>query len=252
MATTTFPASSAENELTQRVAANLAALRARISAAGRDPSSVRVVAVTKTFGPEAVLAAWAAGLGAVGENYLVELETKRAALGELAVAWHYLGALQSNKIARVAAVADVICSLSRVKEIDRLRELASISKLYVQVDFTRAPERNGADPSDVGALVARARADGLAVCGLMTVAPADPAGAARAFEETARLADALALEERSMGMSDDLELACRWGSTEVRVGRALFGPRPPRAAHPSPNMGEPVAPRGEMHERQDT
>lgn len=211
-----------------------------------------MVAVTKTFGPEAVLAACAAGLDAVGENYLVELETKRAALGDLAVAWHYLGALQSNKIARVAAAADVICSLSRTKEIDRLAALGSTAKLYVQVDFTGAPDRNGAPPGDVAALVARARGYGLSVCGLMTVAPPEPSGAERAFEETARLADTLNLEERSMGMSDDLELACRWGTTEVRVGRALFGPRPPKTAHPSPNMGGPVAPRGEMHERQDT
>jgi PLP dependent protein len=251
-ATTTFPASCAESELTRRVEVNLAALRARIKTTGRDPSSVRVVAVTKTFGPEAVAAARAVGLDAVGENYLVELEAKRAALGTIDVSWHYLGALQSNKIARVAAVSDVICSVSRAKEIERLHALNAAARLYVQVDFTAASGRNGAQPGDVGDLVARAREYGLDVCGLMTVAPTEAAGAERAFAETARLADALGLDVRSMGMSDDLELACRWGTNEVRVGRALFGARPPKSADPSPNMGGPVAPRGEMHERQDT
>jgi PLP dependent protein len=250
-ATTTFPASSAESELSERVGANLATLRARIAATGRDPSSVRVVAVTKTFGPDAVRAAVAAGLDAVGENYLSELEAKRAALDELAVKWHYLGALQSNKIARVAAAADVICSISRAKELERLASLGCAATLYVQVDFTGESGRNGAAPEEVGRLVTRARELDLSLRGLMTVAPIDPQRAEHAFAETARLADAFDLTERSMGMSDDLELACRWGTSEVRVGRALFGPRPPKA-DPSPNMGGPVAPRGETHERQDT
>ncbi|HSN02853.1 MAG TPA: YggS family pyridoxal phosphate-dependent enzyme [Acidimicrobiales bacterium] len=232
MATTTSPASSAESELGERVARNLAALRERIAATGRDPSGVRVVAVTKTFGPEAVLAAQSAGLDAVGENYLVELEDKRAALGGAAVAWHYLGALQSNKIARVAAVADVICTVSRDKEIERLAGIGATARLYVQVDFTGLAQRNGANPGEAAELVARARDRGLAVVGLMTVAPPDPAGAERSFRDTARLADELGLEVRSMGMSDDLELACRWGTSEVRVGRALFGPRAPRANPP--------------------
>lgn len=232
MATTTFPASSAESELSERVARNLAALRARIAATGRDPSHVRVVAVTKTFGPEAVRAAVSAGLDAVGENYLVELEDKRASLSDVAVAWHYLGALQSNKIARVAALADVICSVSRAKEIDRLAALGALARLYVQVDFTDLSQRNGAAPDEVAGLVARARDRGLGIVGLMTVAPPDSAGATLAFRETARLADELGLEVRSMGMSDDLELACRWGTSEVRVGRALFGPRAPRTNPP--------------------
>ncbi len=232
MATTTFPVSSAESELTERVARNLAALRERIAAAGRDPSRVRVVAVTKTFGPEAVRAAAFVGLDAVGENYLVELEDKRRDLGDVALAWHYLGALQSNKIARVAEVADVICSVSRVKEIERLAGVGATARIYVQVDYTARDERNGAPPGDVAGLVSLARERGLGIVGLMTVAPPDPALAQVAFRETAQLADDLDLEVRSMGMSDDLELACRWGTTEVRVGRALFGPRAPRTNPP--------------------
>ncbi len=198
---------------------------------------MRVVAVTKTFGPEAVRAAAFVGLDAVGENYLVELEGKRRDLGDVAVAWHYLGALQSNKIARVATAADVICSVSRVKEVERLASVGATARLYVQVDYTARETRNGAPPGEVAGLVGLARERGLGIVGLMTVAPPDPAGAQVAFHETARLADELDLEVRSMGMSDDLELACRWGTNEVRVGRALFGPRAPGRTHPSPNMG---------------
>lgn len=184
-----------------------------------------MVAVTKTFGPEMARAAYAVGLRHVGENYLDELSDKRAATPDLAVAWHYLGALQSNKITRLVQVADLICGVSRLKEIDRLARERPGMALYVQVDFTGAAQRNGASPEDVAGLVHQGRDRGLDVRGLMAVAPLDEPGARAAFRATSELADELELTERSMGMSDDLELACEYGTTEVRVGRALFGPR---------------------------
>jgi hypothetical protein len=227
---TTFPASSASNELVQRVAANLAGVRARIASTGRDPSSVRIVAVTKTFGADAVRAACAAGLRAVGENYVDELEAKRDEASDVDVRWHYLGALQTNKIARVSKAADLLCGVSRVKEIEKIADSRPGMAIYVQVDFTGTQGRNGADPSQVTGLVARAREAGLDVQGLMTVAPVGIEGARRAFAGTAGLADDLGLRERSMGMSDDLEIACALGASEVRIGRALFGPRMARTA----------------------
>ncbi len=205
--------------------ARLEAVRVRMTEWGRDPASVRVVAVTKTFGPPAVRAAVAAGLTHCGENYVEELCATRAATDDLAVTWHYLGALQTNKIARVAACADLVASLSRDREVARLATLRPGAPVYVQLDVTGRAGRNGAPPSEVPGLVARAREAGLGVRGLMVVAPPDPAGARAAFAATARLADALGLPERSMGMSEDLEWACRAGTTEVRLGRALFGPR---------------------------
>ncbi len=205
--------------------ARLEAVRARMAEWGSDPDRVRVVAVTKTFGPTAVRAAVAAGLSHCGENYVEELCATRAATSDLAVTWHYLGALQTNKIARVAACADLVASLSRDREVERLARARPGAPVYVQLDVTGRPERHGAPEAGVPALVARARDAGLEVRGLMVVAPADPAGARAAFATTARLADALGLVERSMGMSDDLEWACRAGTTEVRLGRALFGPR---------------------------
>jgi uncharacterized pyridoxal phosphate-containing UPF0001 family protein len=97
--------------------------------------------------------------------------------------------------------------------------------IYVQVDFTGAVQRNGATPAEVAGVVERARMLGLDVQGLMTVGPIDPESARAAFGATASLADDLGLVERSMGMSDDLEIACEMGATEVRIGRGLFGLR---------------------------
>lgn len=221
----TSPASFASPDLVSRVAANLAHVRARIVNSGGDPSRVRIVAVTKTFGVDAVHAAAAVGLRTMGENYVDELCDKRDAVGPLDVAWHFLGALQSNKITRAVHCAEVLCSVSRMKELDGIARVQPGQALYVQVDFTGAPRRSGAPPTQVEALVRAGRALDLAVRGLMTIAPPDPDGAREAFRGLRTLADDLGLVERSMGMSDDLEIACEFATTEVRIGRALFGPR---------------------------
>ena len=222
---TTSPASCADDELNELVRANLDDIRQRIRATGRTLESVRIVAVTKTFGPPAVRAAAAAGLESVGENYVRELLEKRAATPDLKLSWHYLGALQTNKMNRLATSADVLCGVSRVKELDFLAAHGVVATLYVQVDFTGLPGRHGALPNQASLLVKRARELGLSIRGLMTVAPPDVAGAREAFRATRALADELGVAERSMGMSDDLELACQYGTSEIRVGRALFGPR---------------------------
>jgi PLP dependent protein len=229
VAMTTFPASS-DNELVQRVADNLAALRARIASTGRDLDSIRIVAVTKTFGLDAVRAALANGLSDLGENYVDELCQKRTDSDDARITWHYLGAVQSNKIRSVVACADVIASVSRLKELERIATFAPSRRLYIQVDYTGAPERNGAAEGDVSILVERARVLELDVCGLMTVAPNSADGARRAFQSLGALADDFGLPERSMGMSDDLEVACEYGTSEVRIGRALFGARAVHAA----------------------
>ena len=231
---TISPASSADEARRALVDRNLRELRRRIATTGREPAQVRVVAVAKSFGPEMVRAAAAVGLTTIGENYLDELRATRDATTDLDLTWHYLGALQTNKIARIVASADVICSLARVKEAQRLAQLGATQALYVEVDVTGDARRPGAAPHEVAPLVARARELGLMVTGLMTVAPLD-GGAREAFRLTRGLADDLGLSECSMGMSDDLEVACEMGSTEVRVGRALFGPRGGTVA-PSPNM----------------
>jgi pyridoxal phosphate enzyme (YggS family) len=222
---TTSPASSANSDLVARVARNLATLRERIATTGRDPASIRIVAVTKTFGMAAVRAALDNGLDHLGENYVDELEAKCAQSHDLGVTWHYLGALQSNKIARVTSCAQVLSTVSRLKELDRIASGAKRPSLYVQVDYTGGATRNGAEAQDVPVLVERARTLELDVRGLMTVAAPDPAKARSTFRNLAALRSDLGLAECSMGMSDDLEMACELGSSEIRIGRALFGER---------------------------
>ncbi len=215
------------------VAAGLVRVRARIAAAGGDPDKVRVVAVTKGFGPKAVDAARDAGVVDVGENYAQELLAKDEALRasgarDPAVRWHFLGAIQRNKIAALAPVVACWQSVARVVEGEAIARRRPGAAVLVEVDTTGAAGRNGCAPEGVPALVAGLRAARLEVEGLMTVAPLDPDAARAAFRLVRSLADDLGLAERSMGMSDDLELAVAEGSTMVRVGRALFGDRPAR------------------------
>jgi pyridoxal phosphate enzyme (YggS family) len=222
---TISPASSASEELLERVRVNLARIRERIEKSGRDSRSIRVVAVTKTFGVEYVAAALTLGLTSFGENYVDELCAKREATDAIAASWHFLGKLQSNKIARAVRCADVLSSVARVKELERIAALSPGQVIDVQVDVAHEPGRNGVAPGDVGAIVRRAQELELHVRGLMVVAPQGEKATRVAFLTTNALADEWGLKERSMGMSDDLELACELGTTEVRLGRALFGPR---------------------------
>ncbi len=209
------------------VAARLGAITARIESAGGDPEVVRVLAVTKGFGPEAVEAAVAAGLGEVGENYAQELTAKREALGAVAgLRWHFLGALQTNKIGGLAPLVDCWQSVSRPVEGERIARARPGVEVLVQVAFSGDAGRPGCEPAAVPALVGTLGGLGLAVRGLMVVAPRGEAEARAAFRSVRRLADDLGLPIRSMGMTEDLELAVAEGSTMVRIGRALFGDRP--------------------------
>jgi hypothetical protein len=192
---------------------------------------VRVIGVTKGFGPEAVRAAYQAGMRDLGENYAAELVAK-AGSGheEPGVEWHFLGAVQRNKVAQLAPLVGVWQSVAREAEGARIARFAPGARVLVQVETTGLPGRNGCQPAAAGELVARLADLGLHVEGLMTVAAPGAGAAQQSFETLARLADQLGLPERSMGMSDDLEAAVAAGSTMVRIGRALFGARPPATA----------------------
>jgi uncharacterized pyridoxal phosphate-containing UPF0001 family protein len=150
--------------------------------------------------------------------------------------WHFLGAIQRNKVPALAPVVGVWQSVAREAEGARIARFAPGASVMVQVDLTALPGRNGCAPSAVPELVAELRQLGLKVLGLMTVAPQETAAAQAAFSQVAHLADRLELPERSMGMSDDLEAAVAAGSTMVRIGRALFGERPPPRT-PPPGKG---------------
>jgi uncharacterized pyridoxal phosphate-containing UPF0001 family protein len=203
----------------------LAAVRRRIETTSADPGSVCIVAVTKGFGSDAVEAALAAGLTDIGENYADELVTKAAAVP--AASWHFLGAVQRNKVAHLAPLVGCWQSVDRVEEGKAIARHRPGATVLVQVDVAGLPGRGGCPPDRVPELVAVLSDQDLAVRGLMAVGPPGPPEVARpGFALVSTLADRLDLPVRSMGMSDDLEVALAEGSTMVRLGRVLFGPRP--------------------------
>lgn len=202
------------------VADRLAEVHHRIEAAGGDPERVRVLAVTKTFGADAVREAQAAGLEC-GESRAQELVAKAHEVD--GVRWHFVGRLQTNKVRSLARHVALWQSVDRDDLVDEIARRAPGARVLVQVNVSDEPQKGGCAPTGVADLVARARASGLEVAGLMCV-PAIGA-AQEGFRGLRRLADELGLEERSMGMSGDLEVAVAEGSTMVRVGTALFGPR---------------------------
>jgi PLP dependent protein len=217
---TTSPAFSAE--LREVVAQRLAHVHQRIAALGRD--GVRILAVTKSFPSEYVDVAGSCGLHAVGENYAAELAQKRAR-STVPVRWHFLGRLQTNKIALVARHADLLGAVARAREISMIARQPVVREIDIEVDVTTSPTRSGARANEVEGLMEVATSAGVVVRGLMTVAPVDASAAATCFSDLARLGAQVGLTELSMGMSDDYELALAAGATEIRLGRALFGTR---------------------------
>jgi PLP dependent protein len=216
---TTSRVSSAE--LRALVAARLAHVHERLVALGR--ADVRVLAVTKGFPVDYVEAAVAGGVRAVGENYADELATKHSATTVVA-RWHYLGRLQTNKIALVARHADVLSGVARAREIEVIARQPGVREIDIEVDFTDTPTRSGARAREVESLLEAASRAGVTVRGLMTVASPDE-GAATCFADLARLGERLGVRELSMGMSEDYEVPVAAGATEILLGRALFGPR---------------------------
>lgn len=206
-------------------------LRRRIADAGGDPARVTIVGVTKTFGPEVVRAAVVAGLTDLGENYAAELGAKAsAAAGEgLAPRWHFIGAIQRRKVRSIASQVHMWHGVARAEEGAEIARWSPGASVLVQVNVSGERTKNGVRPGETAALVARLVDEGLLVRGLMTIAAQGPATAARGgFRLLAETARELELAELSMGMTDDLEVAVEEGATMVRVGRALFGPRPSR------------------------
>jgi pyridoxal phosphate enzyme (YggS family) len=202
-------------------------LRERVLNAGGDLSKVRILAVAKTFPVPAIRAAIEAGLFEFGENYADELIEKAEALrAEPQLRWHFIGNIQRNKVARLAPFTSVFEGVTRLEEGEEIARRAPGATIYVEVDATGLVSRRGVSPEAVPALVDRLSSLDLSVDGLMTVAaPGGGTAALATFTRVAALCAELGLSECSMGMSEDLELAVAAGSTEVRVGSALFGPR---------------------------
>lgn len=215
----------AATPLTEAVARSVAEVRDRIAAAsgGR---SVRIVAVTKGFGAEMVAAAVAAGVVDIGENFAQELLAKAPAAPP-PVRWHFLGPVQTNKVGRLARVVATWEAVERPVAGDAIARHRPGAEVFVQVNISGESSKHGCRPAVTGALVDHLRQRGLDVRGLMAIGPAGDTAAARAgFRRLAEMARQMGLPELSMGMSDDFEAAVEAGSTTVRLGRALFGPRP--------------------------
>jgi pyridoxal phosphate enzyme (YggS family) len=210
------------------IAANLASVRERIVGTGRNPDEITIVAVTKGFGPEVCREALEAGLVILGENRVQE------ALGKMDVVqgarWHLIGHLQSNKVRLAAGRFELIQSVDSRHLAEALARANPKQQVLVEVNVAREPRKSGVDPAGAATLLEEASAV-LDLQGLMAMGPAegDPTPA---FKELRALRDAAqqrlgkSLPILSMGMSGDFEAAVRAGSTMVRLGQVLFGPRP--------------------------
>jgi PLP dependent protein len=208
-------------------------VRHRIAELGRDPDGIHIVAVTKGFGIDAIRAAVAAGLIDIGENRANELVAKavelheRGGTAERVVRFHFVGQLQRNKVRAVAPYVALFQSVDRPALGAEIARRAPGAAVLVQVNLTDDPHRGGAAPGEVTQLVAELRELDLRVRGLMAVAAIGPPEVAAAgFRRVRALADELELGERSYGMTDDWEVAVTEGATMLRLGTALFGPRP--------------------------
>lgn len=225
------------------IASNLAHINERIRTAaekaGRDPASVRLVAVSKTRPAADIITAFRAGQTVFGENYIQELVPKLAEINE-AVQWHVIGHLQSNKVKYIAGRVAMIHSVDRLSlahEIDRQwGRLGKVCDVLIQVNIAGEATKSGTTEAGAIQLVREcALLPNIRVKGLMTMPPFfdDPDAARPYFAELRRLAEAVAgqriagvdMAELSMGMSGDFEAAVQEGATLVRVGTAIFGAR---------------------------
>jgi len=222
--------------VTTGIAANLRRLHERVDAAcrraGRSPADVTIVGISKGFPATAVVAAWQAGLRDIGENRVQEAAPKIAAAKTQGARprWHLVGHLQTNKVKTALSLFDIIHS------VDSLRLAEAISRagskpvpVLLEVNVSDEASKYGLKLEEVEGTLTKARdLPNIDVQGLMTVAPLvdDPEDVRPIFRRLRELARALDLPQLSMGMSDDFEVAVEEGATMIRLGRAIFGPRP--------------------------
>ena len=222
---------------------NILRIRERIAAAaaraGRDPAGVRLMGVTKTVGDDRILQAIEAGIDIIGENYVQEARRKIELMGKSAE-WHFIGHLQTNKAKYAVRLFDMIHSVNRMSLAEELNRRAAaagvVLRVLIEVNLGGEESKSGAPPEEAAALIrAVAQMANLSIRGLMTMAPwyDDPERARPCFAGLRAIRDRIAAEnipnvamqELSMGMTDDFEVAVEEGSTIVRIGRAIFGER---------------------------
>lgn len=221
-------------DLASRIAVVRGRIRTACERAGRSPDDVTLIAVSKTHDTAAIGAAFAAGVYDFGENRVQEAATK---VGPLRAAgttprWHFIGHLQSNKVADAIDLFDILHSVDSVHLAEAIsRRTMHRVKVLMEVNVAGEASKFGAALADVSGLAEGIGSmPGLDLVGLMTVAPQvdDPESVRPVFRTLRQLRDAVGLRELSMGMTDDFEVAVEEGATLVRVGRALFGERAPQ------------------------
>jgi pyridoxal phosphate enzyme (YggS family) len=220
---------------TTDLAANLRRVQERVDAAcrraGRSPSAVTVVGVSKGFPAGVVIAAWQAGLRDIGENRVQEAASKIAMAAEQGARprWHLVGHLQTNKVKTALILFDIIQSVDSLHLAEAIsRAAGKPAGVLLEVNVGGEPSKYGLRPEEVGPTLAKARGlPNIDVQGLMTVAPLvdNPEHVRPVFRRLRELAQTLGLPQLSMGMSDDFEGAVEEGATMIRIGRAIFGPR---------------------------
>jgi PLP dependent protein len=225
------------------IAANIMKIRQRIAIAcarcGRDPSSVKLMAVTKTVPPELIVKAINAGITMCGENYVQEAKEKISALGKH-IQWHMIGHLQTNKAKYAVTLFDYVHSVDRAElavELDKRARLAGCTiNILIEVNVSGEKTKSGIGTADVLDLIESCAAlESISVRGLMTMAPYsdNPENSRPYFTALRNLRNKIShkqippvqMEELSMGMTDDFEVAIEEGATIVRIGRAIFGER---------------------------
>jgi len=236
------PLSTNDNIKVETINNRLAAIHARIAAAereyGRQPGSVTLLAVSKSQSADAVRAVYAAGQRDFGESYLQEALSKQTALNKVAITWHFIGAMQSNKTRQVAQHFSWVHSVDRLKIAMRLNEQRPEDlpplNICLQLNIGAERQKAGIAPADLHLLATQLRPlSRLRLRGLMALPPAsNDVSAQRGYFRQLKLAfeqmriDGHPLDTLSMGMSTDLEAAVAEGATLVRIGTALFGERP--------------------------
>ncbi len=230
---------------TDRLRAVESRMRLAVERAGRKRSDVKLVAVSKKFSAEAIRRAYDSGLRDFGENYVQEFAQKQPALADLRDArFDLIGHLQSNKARLASQLFRVIQTVDSVKTLERLDAAATEGKrpleILLEIKLSDEPAKTGASPEQIPDLILTAsRCRSLTLTGLMTIPPwsKDAELSRPYFQQLAQFGQQYGLPELSMGMSDDFEVAIEEGATIIRVGTALFGPRPkPLPAEATPSI----------------
>jgi len=195
----------------------------------RSLGRTKIIAVTKSLDKEAIVIAKEAGIQAVGENYAQELIEKHRTLGGLEVEWHMIGAVQRNKIRKLSGILSLWQSVDRIEVLEEIKKRDPEGKVLIQINPLGELGKGGCSFDEAGSLIEHGLEIGLSVEGVMAVGVQGDLGkTSDIFSKVEALTDEFGLPERSIGMSDDIELAIDHGSTMLRIGRALFGERAPK------------------------